>query len=99
MRRYELTLRAARDLEAAAEWYNRQTRGLGRQFVDSFVQAMTVACSRPSSCPEIERGVRGIRCIRFPYRIHFEVHPDKIDVLAIYHTARNPQEWNESERQ
>lgn len=99
MRTYELNERAARDLETTAEQYNGQREGLGREFIDSVVRAIHVACNRPSSCPEIERGVRGIRCTRFPYRVHFEVLPDRVDILAIYHTSRDPDRWDDPDRE
>ena len=99
MRSYEFTERAARDLESTEEWYSKQGEGLGREFVDAVVQAIDIARGRPFSCPEIERGVRGIRCTRFPYRVHFEVLPDRIDVLAVYHTARDPHRWNDPDRE
>ena len=96
---YELTARAARDFEAAAEWYEGQKEGLAREFIDAVVQAIGVARDRPLSCPEIQHGVRGVRCARFPYRIHFEVSADRISVTAIYHTSRDPQRWSNLERE
>jgi plasmid stabilization system protein ParE len=95
---YEFTERAAQDFDAAVEWYKRQRTELGRAVVDSIVQAIDIARSRPMSCPEIEAGVRGVRCVRFPYRIHFEVLPDRVRLLAIYHTSRNPERWDDSDR-
>jgi plasmid stabilization system protein ParE len=99
MLRYEFSERAAKDFDAAVEWYKRQPTNLGRAVVDAIVQAIDVARSRPLSCPEIEEGVRGVRCVRFPYRVHFEVLPDRIRLLAIYHTSREPQRWDDPDRE
>jgi plasmid stabilization system protein ParE len=30
---------------------------------------------------------------RFPYAIYYRVLPDRIRVLAVYHTARDPSGW------
>jgi toxin ParE1/3/4 len=96
---YEFTERGANDFSTAVEWYERQTTDRGRSVADSIVQAINVARSRPMSCPEIDEGVRGIRCGRFPYRVHFEVFPDRIRVLAIYHTSRDPARWDDPDRE
>jgi toxin ParE1/3/4 len=96
---YEFTRRGAADFEAAVAWYQRQAADLGRAITDAIVQAIDIARTRPLSCPEIEGGVRGVRCVRFPYRIHFQVLPDRIKVLAIYHTSRDPNRWDDPDRE
>src|SRR5438552_12460765 len=98
MRDYELTERAVRDIEAARDWYDQKQVDLGNRFLDTVLEAIAVARERPLSCPEVRNSVRAIRCRRFPYRIYFEAMPDRIVILAVYHTARDPRRWDESER-
>ena len=98
MRDYELTDRAVLDLAAARDWYDQHGTELGNRFLDAAYEAIRIARERPESCPEIHRGVRGIRCRRFPYRVYFESGPEKIIVLSVYHTARDPQRWNDDRR-
>jgi hypothetical protein len=35
-----------------------------------------------------------VLCERFPYRVYFEAFDDRIDVLAVYHTARDDAAWD-----
>jgi plasmid stabilization system protein ParE len=98
MRSYEFSERALADLANASEWYDGLRAGLGRQFVDAVVAAIRIARERPTSCPLVRNGVRAVRCKRFPYRVYFEAHDDRIDVLAVYHTARNTRRWDDPNR-
>lgn len=92
MRSYEFTERAVSDLARARNWYDRLRDGLGNQFIDAVLAAIRIARERPTSCPSVRKGVRAVRCSRFPYRVYFETH------LAVYHTARNARRWNDPDR-
>jgi len=95
---YDLTERAVQDIAFARDWYDRRRIDLGNKFLDAVLTAIAAARERPMSCPEVRRGVRAIRCRRFPYRVYFEVKADRIVVLAVYHTARDPKRWDDSSR-
>src|SRR5688500_16985244 len=99
MRGYELSERAAHDLEAAQDWYKSQGgEDLVRRFYDDVTLAMRVARERPMSCPAIQGRVRAVRCSHFPYRIYFVPLESHVDVLAVYHTARDPERWDDQDR-
>jgi len=100
MRGYELSERAAEDLDAAQGWYKSQGGvDLARRFYDDIALALRVARERPMSCPAFQGRVRTVRCSRFPYRIYFIPFDSRIDVLAVYHTARDPDAWNDPNRE
>ena len=100
MRGYELSERAARDLEAVQDWYKSQGgTELARRFYDDLTLALCVARERPMSCPSVRGRVRAVRCSKFPYRIYFVASESRIDVLAVYHTARKPGAWNDPNRE
>jgi plasmid stabilization system protein ParE len=98
MRGCKWTDRAERDLNAGRTWYEHQRQGLGEDFAAEVMAAIEISRERPESVPEIRKGVRGIRCNRFPYRIYFDVELDGIVILAIYHTSRNPDRWADPAR-
>ena len=95
---YEFTDRAVRDLAEARDWYDRRGADLGDRFIDDVLVAIRAARESPVRYPVVENGVRAVRCKRFPYRVYFETHADRIDILAVYHTAREPRLWNDSDR-
>lgn len=98
MRAHALTQRALQDLSAARDYYDRAGVELGNRFIDRVFAAIDVARERPESCPGAPGGVRTIRCRRFPYRVYFKVETDRVLVLAVYHTARDPDRWDDSSR-
>jgi len=95
---YDLTERAVQDIASARDWYDRRRIDLGNKFLDTVLASIAAARERPTSGPEVRRGVRAVLCRRFPYRVYFEVKPDRIIVLAVYHTARDPHKWDDPQR-
>ena len=95
---YEFSERAARDVETIQDWYRSQSRDAARRFYDEFTLALRVARDRPMSCPVLKGRVRTVRCSSFPYRIYFVASESRIDVLAVYHTARDPNAWDDADR-
>lgn len=47
----------------------------------------------PSGYQDLRSGVRRALTRRFPYSIYFSVEADVIVVLAVLHSARDPEEW------
>jgi plasmid stabilization system protein ParE len=95
---YQLSDRATRDLENVRAWYDRRSVDLGNRLVDDVLLAIRAARERPASFPEFKRGVRTVQCRSFPYKLYFATTSKYIDVLAIYHTARDPNLWDDDER-
>ncbi|MEA2736354.1 MAG: hypothetical protein QOE14_2805 [Humisphaera sp.] len=96
---YDLSRRAVRDIESAQDWYDDQSIQLGNEFFDDILLAIRGAREHPLRYPEVESGIRGVRCSRFPYRVYYEVRADKIVIRAVYHTSRNPKLWDDPNRQ
>ena len=95
---YDFSARAARDIVEARGWYDRRGIALGDRFVDAVLAAVQSACDRPNTFPVAGPEVRAVRCKRFPFRVYFAVRNDRIDVLAVYHTARDPRLWDDPNR-
>jgi plasmid stabilization system protein ParE len=96
---FALTDRAKRDLGAARDWYDRQDPRLGEQFLDAAYAAIDVARRSPEAFRRVRGDVRVIGCRRFPYRIHYKIHQNRVLVLAAYHTSRDPSLWDDPNRQ
>lgn len=99
MRPFILTNRAESDVRAARSYYDQTGADLGNRFIDAVQVAIDVARQRPESCPGVGAGVRALRCERFPYRVYFRVVTDRVIILAVYHTARDPDGWNDASRE
>ena len=81
---------AADDVERAAAWYDRQRRGLGREF-DVAVSACLAAIERyPSSFAHARgKAIRQRALVeRFPYIVYFTETPTHVSITAIIHARQ-----------
>lgn len=64
---------AEQDLTDAAEWYERQRRGLGQEFLDVMQAAFLAIAEAPRMYPVIHRNTRRAVVRRFPFGVHYLV--------------------------
>ena len=86
----------ARDeFDAATEWYESHSEGLGQRFVDCIDQTMTRISESPRGYPvwEGDRRFRKAVVQRFPYVIFYRELAESVDVVAVAHGAREPGYW------
>jgi toxin ParE1/3/4 len=84
---------AALELADAIAWYESRRRGLGLEFA-RVVRAGFAALERtPELGPVVHNQIRQVVLRRFPYALYYVVEPDRIAVLAVFHTRRNPADW------
>ena len=88
---------AIRDLHESAKWYESQSEGLGRDFVERVDQAIDAACLMPLRFPVIHRDLRRVLVKRYPFGVYFryEVESNELVVFAIMHLHRDPKRWQE----
>ena len=81
------------DVEAAFEWYEAEEPGLGLQFLQQLRSAYQRIQEHPDSYQELRSGIRRVLTRQFPYAVFFSIEDDTIVILAVLHTARDPDEW------
>jgi toxin ParE1/3/4 len=84
---------ARREIIEAQDWYERAASGLGRQFRAEVDRQVERIMSRPSQFPVLHAGVRRARLRRFPYGLFFRLRPEMIQVIACFHSSRDPMVW------
>jgi plasmid stabilization system protein ParE len=92
---YRIVIRpeAEEEVAEAARWYEARERGLGREFLRAF-RAVTATLRRNPLLNQVVVGqARRALFRRFPYGVIYEVHGQDVVVLACFHHARDPQEW------
>jgi len=82
---------AEEDVRQSYLWYEERQIGLGRRFIDSLDAALTGIRERPLVYQVVEGNVRRALTRRFPYGVFFLTEPQRIVVLAVLHTARDPR--------
>lgn len=84
---------AQAEFDDAADWYEAQQAGQGAAFVAAVQQVMVGLDSRPEAHPKVEADVREALVARYPYAVYYRPGPDRVTVLAVFHTSRDPVEW------
>ncbi|PSN11713.1 addiction module toxin RelE [filamentous cyanobacterium CCT1] len=94
---YRLIIRpqAELDIQAAFEWYETQTPGLGSEFIRAVDASLSGIGRSPFGYPKVYKQARRALIRRFPYGLLFVVEQELIVVVACFHGKRNPQSWQD----
>jgi plasmid stabilization system protein ParE len=85
--------RVGRDLAGAYGWYEEQHAGLGEEFLVSVGASVGAIEQFPDMFARVHGEVRRAFVARFPYAVCYRVEPNRIVVLTVLHTARDPKLW------
>jgi len=81
------------EVDEAYRWYEQQSAGLG----DDFLAALEEVSDRLRQTPEVHQtiyqDVRRALPRRFPYGVYYRIHDDRVEVIAVQHTRRDPSSW------
>ena len=88
---------AKEDIYQAAQWYNKQKTGLGKQFTHRVRQRVKELKKNPFICQVRYKEVHTAIVRQFPFMIHYTIHQDNktIEVIAVLSTYRDPKIWTE----
>jgi len=90
---------ARQELDDAYEWYEREVRGLGVEFLDEIDQAVHRIKAFPESCEVLTGDMRRARLVRFPYGLIYGVDGEWIVIIAVAHLHREPFYWIDRSRE
>jgi len=88
-----LTPEADLDAQQAIQWYDERDQSLGDNFLQKLNKCIADVEKNPQRYPVVHRQMRRALVKRFPYAILYEVENDEIVIYAIYHCARDPEQW------
>ncbi len=81
------------EIDGAYNWYEQRQPGLGGDFLDEVQRILTEITANPARYGFANGDIREGLLNRFPYAVYYRVLADRIRVLALVHTARNPSRW------
>jgi plasmid stabilization system protein ParE len=87
------TPEADTELAEARQWYAHQREDLDLEFMDCIDDALSRLISNPHLYPTVYRSLRRIVVRRFPFAVFYEVTTDEIQVIAVFHSRRDPERW------
>lgn len=87
-----ITLRAVDDANAAIEYYNFHTMGLGELFEMEMQRLISAIQTNPYTFSVRHHDVRLAIFRKFPYSIHYSIDGNKIMIEAVLSDYQNHQE-------
>jgi len=77
----------------ARDWYAARNAELADRFVAEVESVVARIAALPQQFPVVHRHVRRARCRRFPYALFFRVAGGTLQVIACFHSKRDPRQW------
>ena len=93
MRSVEFHPEAQDEFISAAQFYERETEGLGLDFVTTVQHAYERLPEFPASGAPFGRRLRRLLVPKFPYGLLYRVEPERIYIIAVMHLNRRPGYW------
>lgn len=83
---------AKQEIKEAAEWYNKQQKGLGKYLTDDITILQNKIRNNPFFASVEYDVIRSSSCKRFPYSIHYYIDEkrNRIVVLSFFHFSKKP---------
>jgi plasmid stabilization system protein ParE len=84
---------AQAEFDQAADWYEEQKPGLGADFLAAVRKVVQRIEAAPALYAVVRKSVRMGMVERFPYAIFYRIEQDRILVISVFHTSRDPKIW------
>jgi plasmid stabilization system protein ParE len=81
------------DLVRARDWYDGQRPDLGHEFLNCVDDLLKRIAQNPLAFAESYKNVRQSLVRRFPYVTCYIFDGKLVNVLAVFHGHRDPEEW------
>ncbi len=84
---------AAREAEAARNWYQERSAAAAEGFVVELNHAVAQVASDPLRWPKYRVDTRRYVFDRYPFSLVYRVYDDLVRILAVAHSKRRPEYW------
>ncbi|MBF0406268.1 MAG: type II toxin-antitoxin system RelE/ParE family toxin [Candidatus Riflebacteria bacterium] len=84
---------ATKEFDEAIEWYENQSRGLGKRFKKTVIDQIKKIKNTPTWFLVEADNIYKAYIPKFPYKILFTTDNDRIIIWAIAHMHREPWYW------
>jgi plasmid stabilization system protein ParE len=84
---------AEKEFDDSIAYYEGKREGLGQEFRAAIEQYFQRIADNPEWFPEVRGKVRrAVVLRRFPFVIHFLIEAERIVILSVFHTSREPEQ-------
>ena len=91
----ELSDEAEVDFDKSYEFYYEDSSKVAETFFNQINLCFENIKQNPKSFPIAHKDLRKYVVKKFPFVIYYRILDTEIQVIAIFHTSRNPEIWNE----
>jgi toxin ParE1/3/4 len=84
---------AQTEFDSAFDFYDGRKAGLGAEFVAEVQDALDRIAANPLIHQTVFEDIRKAVVRRFSYCVFDRAHPDRVEVVAVFHTSRDPSVW------
>ena len=84
---------AAQDIREAHAWYEAQSSGLGREFLNEVEAALQRIANGPDRYKCVLGDAQRALVRRFPYSVYFRVRGEDVRIVGVIHQNRDPRIW------
>lgn len=91
----EILYEAEIDFDTSYEYYYEDNPKVADTFYREINLAFENIKQNPNSFPTVYKDVRKYVIKKFPFVIYYRIVDEIIQVIAIFHTSRSPEIWNE----
>jgi plasmid stabilization system protein ParE len=84
---------AHHELDEAVEYYNYESPGLGKSFLNEVLSALNRIVEFPEAWHSCSKRTRRCQTRRFPYGIIYQIRKGEILIIAIANLHRKPEYW------
>jgi plasmid stabilization system protein ParE len=86
---------ARREFDESCEFYESRESRLGTRFASVVERVVEAIETQPDRFAKIVDGVREAPVMGFPFAIYYKVKSDRIEVISVFHTSRDPSVWQD----
>lgn len=84
---------AREEFDAAVDWYEERRTGLGARFTLAVNAVLDRVARNPRSHAVVLDDARKAVVRSFPYCIYYREEGENVVVISVFHTSRDPAEW------
>jgi toxin ParE1/3/4 len=84
---------AEAEFDEAFDYYENQRAGLGVDFADEIQEVLDRISNNPQIHGIVLADIRKAVVRRFPYCVYYRADGNRVEVIAVFHTSRDPKIW------
>jgi len=88
-----LRAEAEQEFDESFDWYDAQKAGLGVEFAEEVQRVFDRIAANPLIHQTVFADVRRGVVRRFPFTVLYRPHVDRVEVVAVFHSRRDPSVW------